>query len=322
MVVLSSKGRQDTFAVLIVLIALLICSFLITFLVLRTSMASTNVKSTSNVDNSGYSRGIVAIDANADPYLNENLYNLQYVANRENKNSRKSENHSIDLSNGLVLYLPFDESSNSNVFLDSKNGHDAFCSGTQCPVTGVTGHKGGAVRFDGVNDLVEIHSSSALSFGKEFSVSIWYEGTKNQAGQFLIGRWNGVDGISWIMSFATGGIYNGTDFYVSEDGTAGNNAHRVYRRTKNLNMDGNWHNLVAVFKANQRIELYVDGNMVGEVVGDISLIDNVFDSSQSIRIGSGFGNFAQMQTFEGSVDELRIWNRALSSSEVQKVRNL
>ena len=92
-------------------------------------------------------------------------------------------------------------------------------------------------------------------------------------------------------------------------------------------MDGNWHHYAFVFKPRQEISLYVDGDLVGQVVGNLSEIDGVNDAHKDIRLGSGFrgatnGTSLIEMHFDGYMDEFRLYDRALSEDEVDPLGRL
>ena len=224
-----------------------------------------------------------------------------------------------DLVDGLVAYFPFDEASGSNIFEDSENGYEARCSSSTCPESGVTGSHNNAIRFDGVDDIVMLGNNNALRFSDSFSVSFWFKGNSPSHRQFLVGTWDGAPNtLGWQAGVVRGGICEGMDFYVSEDGTSGSNQHRAYRRTcDNSYMDNRWHHYVGVFEPNNQLELYIDGDLVGTTVGNVSALDGVFAGLNLIRIGSGFGNDGEDAHFTGLFDELYLFNRALSNEDVR-----
>lgn len=263
-----------------------------------------------------------------DPLYYQSLYAPQTDSSNRRTSHRDDNRSRNDLEEGLVAYYAFDESTGATKFVDSNENHDASCSGTLCPQSGVSGHKGNAVQFDGINDLVEIPGDNAFSFHNAFSVSFWFkvdDTITTNVSQFFIGRLSAQPNmVSWLADIPAGGICQnnrGVDFYVSKDGKSGDDNSRVYRRECGLVPHG-WTHFVGVFVPGNKIELYIDGKLVGTTVGDIESVDTVFGSSEPIRVGSGFGNFAEMARLKGAMDELRIYDRALSASEVDDLGNL
>lgn len=70
-----------------------------------------------------------------------------------------------------------------------------------------------------------------------------------------------------------------------------------------------WHHAVGVFEPSRRLALYLDGQLVIENTTDV--VSQAFDVARSLRVGNDANS-----VFEGVLDEIRIYNRAVSASEV------
>ncbi len=101
------------------------------------------------------------------------------------------------------------------------------------------------------------------------------------------------------------GIQNGKIVYWNYDTTR-----RQNYGTRNIN-DGNWHHLVWVNKANNTMDMYVDGTF--EVWWFNSFAGN---NGPVNSIGRNWTT-----TMSGSIDEVRIYNRAISATEVTQLYN-
>ncbi len=247
-------------------------------------------------------------DADTDPYRTSIITH----------GSDDSDDNSIS---GLVAYFSFDEEFDSDSFKDSENNYEAHCSGTLCPESGVQGYEGKAIEFDGSDDLVVLENANALRFTNALSVSFWFKGDSPSHRQFLVGTWDGrLNTLGWHADVVRGGICEGMDFYVSEDGTAGDDQHRAYRRTcDETYMDNQWHHYVGVFEPNERLEMYIDGHLVGTTVGNVTALDGIFSGTGPIRLGSGFGYNTEPGHFEGLMDELYLFDRALSADDIEEL---
>jgi len=79
--------------------------------------------------------------------------------------------------------------------------------------------------------------------------------------------------------------------------------------------DGNWHLLVGTFDrslSTDRLKLYVDGQFAGSVD---AFDENILPGDEGIEIGK-LGTIAE---FTGQLDDARIYNRALSASEIEQL---
>jgi hypothetical protein len=74
----------------------------------------------------------------------------------------------------------------------------------------------------------------------------------------------------------------------------------------------------AIFN-NGLIQVYIDGQLILSYLSSVSI---VADSPEPLRIGDCFFIYNQnYKTFHGTLDDVRIYNRALSASEVQEIYN-
>ena len=79
--------------------------------------------------------------------------------------------------------------------------------------------------------------------------------------------------------------------------------------------DGTWHHIAGTFDASTRVmRLYVDGVLAAEKTTTVGLSVN----SVPLRIGIS-SNTAALEPFNGFIDEVEIYNRALSQSEIQAI---
>lgn len=79
--------------------------------------------------------------------------------------------------------------------------------------------------------------------------------------------------------------------------------------------DGAWHHVAMTFDAQggpENLRLYVDGRFSASATA----VGPVLASSEPLFVGGGAGGV--YQTFRGAVDEVRVWNRALSEAEIRQ----
>ena len=82
--------------------------------------------------------------------------------------------------------------------------------------------------------------------------------------------------------------------------------------------DGNWHYVAGVFVPSTSITIYVDGSSDGTHTS--SIISGASSSNEEVYIGTK-GNLDSNKIFEGQIDEAKIYNRALTSTEITKNYN-
>jgi hypothetical protein len=207
---------------------------------------------------------------------------------------------SSSLMSGIAGLWHLDEpsgTSGANSVVDrSGSGND----GEPSSVTfGAPGEFGSAATFNGSSSSISIADSSSLR-PSNLSLSLWFQGG-NQGGFItLLGKPGPAFSSYSVYTGASGGLtfYIGTTtaYYLSADAGAG-----VW--------DYRWHHAVGTYDGTY-IRLYVDGALVGAPVMETTPIGY---NTSSLFIGNYDGGAL---FFNGSIDEVALWGRALSATEV------
>jgi len=221
------------------------------------------------------------------------------------------------LSDGLVGYWKLDEAS-ENSCSDSKdtcdssgnNNHGAW-SGTFTAGAGKFGNAGSFI--DGASRYIDFGDPTTYDFGSSnFSISVWFN--RSEIGSWdgnLINKWNTGGSLNtneWALGAASGSsdslfpgftINSGSTFY-----TATSNEQAALNK---------WHHLVGI-RNNDYIYLYLNGSEKAKIyIGSVA-VNNV--NGRTLKIakidGGSYG-------FIGQIDETRVYNRALSPSEVRQL---
>src|SRR6185436_14546189 len=79
-------------------------------------------------------------------------------------------------------------------------------------------------------------------------------------------------------------------------------------------LDGQWHYLAGVFTGS-RFEMYLDGGLQNTLAYGGSPVNN----NRDVSIGRSWGGGASTRHFHGLIDEVKFFNRALSSNEVAAI---
>ena len=164
------------------------------------------------------------------------------------------------------------------------------------------GKQDGALRFDGTDDFASTPFVLDPSLGP-FSVFAWVKG--GVPGQVIISQQSGVN---WLMADIVDGALR-TD--LKKPGTMGRNASPPGPPlvSSTIVTDGDWHWIGFVTDRSNRI-LYVDGV---EVAGDIAT--GLEPASEGLHIGAG-GNLDSGSFFSGLIDDVRVYETALSLEEI------
>jgi len=163
------------------------------------------------------------------------------------------------------------------------------------------GRFAGALQFDGVDDHVDAGDGTSLDMNtNDFTVEAWVKSINSTYGSGIVskGSWGKM---GFFISYAYKPA-NGLYFGIRD--SAGQKSAIFFR-----NSTYNWTHLVGI-KTNNHLETWVNGVKMNEYNGPIGSIRN---PGLPLTIGkSSNGDY-----FNGSIDELRIWNRALSPAEIK-----
>ena len=207
----------------------------------------------------------------------------------------------------LVLYLPFDEMSGDN---SADGSLYARTAGLVNGPTWVTGVSGGALAFDGIDDYVEIAGYKGVSCGHMRTVCAWIQ--TSQISEMILSYGGLNPGTRWLFFITNSKL---------QLGVGGGNI--FSNRSVN---DGQWHHVAAVLQepasgpaSVQNLRLYIDGQLdAGTYTNPTVEINTGTDCS--VRIGVMQKPDGALESFfGGQIDEVRIYDRALSESEIQSL---
>jgi hypothetical protein len=201
---------------------------------------------------------------------------------------------------GMVSFWRLDEESGGTA-TDSVNGNDGTLVTSETGPQWTTGHLGGALEFDGVNDRVAVGTVGAPI---DLTVGAWFlHTTVDNKDRIAIAAEIGPDG--WLMDFRTDGA--GLRFVVGDG-----NGYSI-AASNNLYTDGNWHFVVGVQDSTANtVSLFVDGSEVDSSSGSYVY------SAIALDIGASreWGNH-----FQGKIDEVFVCGRALDVEEISDLWN-
>lgn len=206
-------------------------------------------------------------------------------------------------STGPVLHLKFDDGSGTAALDSSGNNYNGTLNNG--PVW-TSGKIGGGLSFDGINDYVKVSYFNESK--QELTVAFWYL-MKESADDWnsLIGR-SYEHGNGWRI-FQNKNERNLVFSYIGVDGVK-----RWILETGNKDLN-TWHHIAATFSMSTgKAFLYLNGVQIDSSV-DVAEIGN---GAEDMHIGGRFGDL----TFNGVIDDARVYNRSLSSQEIQALYNL
>jgi len=219
-----------------------------------------------------------------------------------------------DISSGekLVTVEYKEHSGDASVYLDwqplyrDRSGNElaTFCARGRCPKS-VLGKFDRALQFDGNNDYVGLPRGASILGTGPLAVSAWIK-TSRHTDQVVVqqrsaGGTSGYNG-EYQLKVAANGKVKWMTYGDSQWGFS-------FTSNRTVN-DGQWHHLVAVRESDGTGRIYIDGKLDASQAGTSrTLVRNFVYIGADMRDNNAF--------FDGQIDEVSIYNRALSPGDVQ-----
>ena len=229
-----------------------------------------------------------------------------YVYSINNSNT-SAPNHNITIKG----YWTFDEASGTTAkdFSGSQNNgtltnfnfnsSSGWYNGTDCKY-------GSCLKFDGANDFVNVSNPSNIPIGNsEYTIAAWFKvdlfaGAQGVVGWGNFGTTNQVNALRLYGEFCSNlGFRN---YWWSNDLSVCTNYPAV----------GGWSHVAATFDGTTR-RIYLNGT---QIASDTPTGHNV-PNANNFRIGSTNNG----EYFNGTIDEVRIYNRSLTTAEIASIAN-
>jgi len=206
-------------------------------------------------------------------------------------------------ASGLVGYWSFDEGVGTTARDLSGRGNAGTLVNNP---TWTSGRVGRALSFDGVDDFVRVLHSSSLNIANNVTVEAWVNA--NATGDFPH-----IAGKQFSTEYAYGLVIVGGRFMATmrrgPDGI-------ISRANSDVTVEiGRWYHVTMTF-SRPRLRIYVDGTFRRETIVDHNIILN----TENVHFGTPDGTLAG-RWFNGLIDEVRIYNRALTEAEIRAIFN-
>jgi len=214
----------------------------------------------------------------------------------------------------LVLYLPLNEGKGEEVKdLSGNENHGKLVGNPEW----VKGNHGSALKFSGESneDHVEVPDSPSLNPEKEVTCMAW----------LYFDKWHPTGGV--ISKYVGAGAQRSYDIYMHHSQNLsftgaccikGDQCTALHTPEEAL-AEKKWQHVALTFKAEDSMKLYVNGEMVAE---SKVVIDHLFDNNVPLYVGTDFApggaHSGQPREFTGIIDEVAVFNKALSDTEIKK----
>lgn len=217
-------------------------------------------------------------------------------------------------ASGLVGYWKFDDGAGSGTAADSSgNGNTGTLTNMDTTNDWVDGIIGGALMFnqsgDGDDDHVLVSDSAELQDLSAMSACSWVNASDFGISQYLM-----------IMDKTGGSSNDSWKFYINDQGGEipfFRSPALGYKERGPSLQENTWHHVCATWDGTDGaggINLYLDGELLstGGSTGD----DGATETDAGIPISIGQDYWFGTQEFRGAMDDLRLYNRALSVQEI------
>lgn len=165
----------------------------------------------------------------------------------------------------------------------------------------------GSMDFDGVNDYIRLNDNAATRITKDFTIEFRMKlNVANQTNKYILTR-NNASG-QWAIIY--GFVSNTLELYTSGGGVTSGNPRASSRLVIS---DTLWHHVAYTYNG-VVLRGYIDGNII---IANATVFSLAPMAGVNWFVGSsGSANFTNMK-----MDELRVWNKRLTISEIQGIMN-
>ena len=215
------------------------------------------------------------------------------------------------LTYGLVAWYPFTGSAVDS----SGNGNNGTVYGATL-TTDRFGNTNSAYYFNG-SSYISVPSSQSLNCNSAITISCWAKQSSNSSTeQVLVSRERHLDGMSYKLAT----LNNNLGLGLNNDTTIlGNPASNLGGITTSGGLtSGVWQHLIGTWDG-QTLRLYINGNLsLSQSVLFSTNNGLLLNSSMNLYIGKWMTTLSSwgFNYYTGSIDEVRIYNRALSQAEI------
>ena len=217
----------------------------------------------------------------------------------------------VNLTKGLLLYLPF----SGNIADSSGNNNPTYAIGSVLTYD-AHGYSNSAFGSTGAGERVIVENNGSIKYDTAWSLSFGFTINMIQTSTYLSFT-DTIDGKG--TSFSLGTSHSGVASFIlgTEDVSLGCS---TYGKIDNINIadttgfvpvTGAWYNAISIYHKGS-VQFYVNGKLVSSKTGAGTLANLCPDAQ--IVIG-GWWN-GDPQSFNGKLDNIRLYNRVLTPHEI------
>lgn len=264
----------------------------------------------SGIDN--YSSNIIGLDSNTKYYVRAYITtNSNTIYGNEILMNTELNDLPNNLKNGLISWFPFNGTANDG----SGNNNNGTIYGATL-TTDRNGNQNSAFLFNGIGSYILVPSSVSLSNLASVTISGWFNTNNFTSDQGLVTKWfqklncsSNTDAYSCLISKNT--YTNNLPSFIGAT-----NTYTDYRLKTNNNIQLNtWMHFVFVHNSTTGGALYINGVLMSSTASSSSICS----STNPLLIGADNNLNTIYRFFNGKLDDIGIWNRALTATEIQQL---
>jgi hypothetical protein len=172
------------------------------------------------------------------------------------------------------------------------------------------GKYGAAGKFDGTTDYVNISPAlTTLPNSTTFSLSAWYKSTSTTASQYILAWGSGSSNTPYMAIILNRNVTTGEIAFEHRDDASTNQNNTFYRNASLI--DGKWHHVEVIRSSASTYSLYIDG-----ILQNTSTTISPSTTTTTKTCIGALCRSANTQFFNGSIDEVKVYNYARTAAQV------
>jgi hypothetical protein len=181
-------------------------------------------------------------------------------------------------------------------------------SGQTVGVTAVPYQSTSSFTFDGINDYFDAGNPTQLQMTGDISVSAWFKTSNSGSQMHIAGR-----GANYSTTNSSWALFRRTNNGIAVQLRTGGAYVYALSPATTFN-DGNWHHAAFTREVSSgNLKLYIDGSLIATTTGVTAVLNN---ETKDTFIGA---DTVPNEYFNGNIDEVSIWNSALSSDAITEI---
>lgn len=218
---------------------------------------------------------------------------------------------SADITTGLMSRWSFD---NCKATDNSGNGNNGtIVGGLKC----VAGISGKAMQFNGATSYIKVPSSASLNPANQLTMSFWVkvQGVTNMWSPLL--HKGGVDTVD--LSNREYSVWLNEELFLHQSSAGDGDGQNIVVNSSKISKLRWIHYVGIIDRINHVMSIFLNGKKVAQVADSSNSFNN---NNHDLRIGSTEEADSSYSPFKGILDDIRLYNRALTSKDIAELYNI